>query len=395
MTSLIFVHGTGVRQPAYERTFQKVRDGVHSQRKDINVVPCYWGDDCGVQLRAGGLSIPTYAATDRGDGLSDKEFNLALWQRLYADPLFELRLLAMRRAGGSVISGEESAGQELLNRAKTFPISDALQALLAQADLTAVFTEARESVCHASEFRNALVSAQEPLTDHREAIARAIVATSLLLWQEQNDYLPPVDGELRDKLVEAIAGQLGTGERSLLNWVKQQASTVVMRTATGYLRNHRGKVTDWASPFSGDILLYQARGEMIRAFIERTILSTPGPVVLVGHSLGGIACVELLASRPIPTVQLLVTAGSQAPFLYELDTLRLLPYEENRKLANFPHWLNLWDRADFLSYVAGGLFRSDNPIQDVEVDNNQPFMESHSAYWTNKKVFELIAQRIP
>ena len=45
---------------------------------------------------------------------------------------------------------------------------------------------------------------------------------------------------------------------------------------------------------AGDILLYQSRGHDIRAFIEEKLQHAEPPVTIVAHSLGGIACVDLL-----------------------------------------------------------------------------------------------------
>ncbi len=44
-------------------------------------------------------------------------------------------------------------------------------------------------------------------------------------------------------------------------------------------------------------------------------------------------------------------------------------------------WLTVYDRSDFLSYKAEPAFPG--RVTDVQVDNGQPFPESHSAYWHN------------
>jgi len=141
--------------------------------------------------------------------------------------------------------------------------------------------------------------------------------------------------------------------------------------------------------------MYQARGQDICKFIRQTIEPLNGPVVLLAHSLGGIAAVDMFIEAPIekPTVQLLVTVGSQAPLLYELNALVSMPFDPHARLPkHFPPWLNIYDEHDFLSYQCAKIFPE---VHDVRVDNGQPFPESHSAYWGNGKVWDAILSTLP
>jgi pimeloyl-ACP methyl ester carboxylesterase len=143
--------------------------------------------------------------------------------------------------------------------------------------------------------------------------------------------------------------------------------------ATRYLTRKRGAISDQASPSAGDVLLYEVHGDRIRRFIADAIANAPGPVTLLTHSLGGIACVDLLASTPQEKVTGLITVGSQSPFLYEIDCLPCVPW--GQKLPpGFPKWLNIYDERDLLSYIGEGVFPGQ--IEDFKVDNGQPFPES-------------------
>src|SRR5262249_21327084 len=86
----------------------------------------------------------------------------------------------------------------------------------------------------------------------------------------------------------------------------------------------RDTLSDQAFQAAGDILFYQARGQKIREYIKETIKVAEKPVILLSHSLGGIACVELLIEEHFPEVKGLITAGSQSPVLYEMDCLAKL-----------------------------------------------------------------------
>ena len=99
----------------------------------------------------------------------------------------------------------------------------------------------------------------------------------------------------------------------------------------------------------------------------------------------------------MPRVRGLITVGSQAPFLYETGALvSLLPNDPLP--AHFPPWLNVYDRSDFLSYLAAKVFDPDDEtskarraIIDFEAISRQPFPQSHSAYFTNVAVWRRIA----
>ena len=93
-------------------------------------------------------------------------------------------------------------------------------------------------------------------------------------------------------------------------------------------------------------------------------------------------------------VELLITVGSQAPYFYEVNALQSLEFnsDRNQRLPKgFPEWLNIYDLQDFLSYIGGNIFPS---VQDILVDNQQPFPQSHSAYWSNKATWKGILPRI-
>jgi pimeloyl-ACP methyl ester carboxylesterase len=138
--------------------------------------------------------------------------------------------------------------------------------------------------------------------------------------------------------------------------------------------------------------MYLARGEPIRDFIADAVTAIDGRVVLVAHSLGGIASVELLATRTLPAVELLVTVGSQAPFLYELNALPTLAFGAELP-ATVPRWVNIFDRRDLLAFAGAGVFPG--RVEDREVDNGTPFPRSHSAYFANSRFYAALDEVLP
>jgi pimeloyl-ACP methyl ester carboxylesterase len=248
--------------------------------------------------------------------------------------------------------------------------------------LAAAFRAAVVALLAAPELDESAETATPDLLEHRKAIARALVAYSLTAVEVD------VDGETRDALVERITNELHGYGRGISNWLARPFKGLASRTVTRMVGRRRGSVTDAAAPAAGDILRYQARGAGIRAAIRQAISDTRADrVTILAHSLGGIACVDLLVMTDIPEVDRLVTVGSQAPFLYEIGALVSL--EPPEKLpARFPDWLNIYDPRDFLGYVGEGVFPG--RVTDVLVDNGQPFPQSHSAYWGNRAVWAAV-----
>jgi hypothetical protein len=394
MGTVIFVHGTGVREPAFSELFERVRSELHDRRPGLGVEPCYWGGTEGARLWHDGRSVPAYDAA-RGIEPGPEDEELAAWELLYADPLWELRMLATAGpAGRERLAWQVPPGDALDARVQALVPSAELAAAVAAAGLAETFQPARAVVATSPPYRQAVAAASEDVGDLRLAVARAIVAEALAEQAEQDDADTPVvpDAQARDRVVVLLLDDLGGGERGLPGLMVAPIRGLALRVATAQARRRRGALTDATYPGAGDILLYQARGNGIRALIAKQAVAAAEPVVLIAHSLGGIASVDLLVSQPLPSVRLLVTVGSQAPFLCEIGALWSLPHGDPLP-DHFPPWLNIYDPRDLLSYIGAPLFPG--RVDDVKVNNKQPFPQSHSAYWANSQVWDAIVPRLP
>jgi hypothetical protein len=316
----------------------------------------------------------------------------ALWYLLYQDPCYELRLHALSPpTAGRFVPGLLLPGETLDREARALAEAPELQATLSALELSSVFLNALGAVVEAPEYRGMLAVAEEPLGENRQALARAIVAEMIrTLLAEPGEELG-VTGETRNRLVDAIGAALGPSERGISGWIGRHVVGLAARLGTRYVERRRDLLYRSAYPFPGDILLYQVRGEQIRAFVRNCLRRLEPPVAVLAHSLGGIACVDLFASEPMPEVERLITVGSQAPFLYEMDALWSRRVGEALP-ESFPAWLNLYDPRDLLSFVAAGPFAG--RAVDVRVDNGQPFPASHSAYWDNARVWSAIVEHL-
>jgi len=391
MSSLIFVHGTGVRKEGYDLSLGYIRDNLNQNKPKLDVRESRWYKKCGVTLHFDGASIPTYATARAEEAVLPADEGVAIWSLLYDDPLYELRMLAVRGGAKELPPGQLPPWTNLSNTINSLTADDTLKQLLDRARLTSYWADALTYVRKSGITTAAIKTMGAAASEYRGAVARAIMAKATLLAAEEGG--PPPSGDLRDKLVEHIITLLGGEERFVGKWFKDQLKGVAWSMATAYAKRKRGVFSNAAYPVAGDILLYQVRGDDIRKYIRDCINEASDPVTLLGHSLGGVASVDLLASEQIPKVKLLITVGSQAPLFYEIDALwsRRPP---SGLPGLFPRWLNIFDKRDLLSYIGEGVFGKEK-ITDKEVDNGQPFPESHSAYWTNPVVWKEILDALP
>jgi hypothetical protein len=392
---ILFVHGTGVREPAYDRSLEIIAAAGARAIPGLSVLPCYWGGPEGCRLRADGKSIPEYDTARAIAELEEPELAIARWRLLYEYPESELdAVLGSPGQGVGFVAGREFALDPIAQMLAT--ASQESRRRIAALELDQVWETAR------GELDAWLATASEqgreipPVdTELRAVLARALVAHALVLRHAGDESLAWPTGEERDALVESLFNDWGGTDRGLLreaaSWIKDRLKQAAFNLGTSKIARKRGVLSDAAYPGAGDILLYQARGEGIRGFIEAKIAVAPKPLVVLAHSLGGIACVDLLASQQQPGVDLLVTVGSQAPLLYELNALCSLPFDQPLP-KHFPRWLNIYDKRDFLSYLGAGVFP--DRVRDVQVDNGQPFPQSHSAYWSNAEVWKAVAGSI-
>jgi hypothetical protein len=398
MTTVIFVHGTGGRKPAYAVTFHDIEKELSKLNPEIKLVPCLWGEPHGTKLNANGASIPEYDSTGGTAKSNNQEVSpVDVWEQLYKNPLYEILLLSLRPIRGqAAVPGKLTPSQKLRNKVNQLTACSTLRTQLQQCGIAEVFDQAHQEVTQSNSYNRLLNTASASLDEDYAAISRAIVAQAIELCdQEFIDTPIHFDPDLRDKTVDSINREL-TNETSrglIGDIVKNQVLSGLKYLGNRHLQRQRGSLTDAAYPFSGDILFYQTKGQKIREFIREQVENVEPPVVLLAHSLGGIACVDLLIAHKLPQVKLLVTVGSQAPFLYEIDALQSLPYGEFLP-EYFPKWLNIYDLRDILSYVGDrqGLFPG--RIKDVKVDNQQPFPESHGAYWYNPATWDAILNEL-
>lgn len=395
---ILFVHGTGVRRERFDALCTLIGDRLTPLLPDAELVPAYWGDDHGANL-TGIRSLPGTPTTRAAELPEPVGQDVALWALLLADPLCELRALAaaLDTDDGLGTPGVQSQGRTVADLLTQGPSSEELSALLHATELIEHYPGAVHLVVQAEEFQDACTRAHQTY-DAREVAECAARAVTARMLDSAGEYAL-CTGDERDRVVLLLTALLGGTARGPIGRAGATLGTLALRLFTQPALNHwRHPLTTGAVPAVGDILRYQARGAELRDFLHKQVTLSSEPTVLIGHSLGGIALVDLLALAAVrgelhPQVRLLVTVGSQAPFLHEIGALTGLPPGAPLP-KGFPAWLNLYDRHDLLSFRATPVFPDDTRVIDHEIGSRQPFPVSHSAYWKLPATYERIAAAV-
>ncbi|KOV10500.1 hypothetical protein ADK60_37835 [Streptomyces sp. XY431] len=383
--SVVFVHGTGVRTDSYLRTLASVEEGVRSAGPDLTVRGCFWGEAMGAKLALGGASIPDYLPRDSN---READAEIAAWAVLHRDPWHELRLLALRTPPPATgFARAEPPSTEFLRRIATYQPGERLSEALKTYGLGEHFAAALDEIRNAPELRDAASTADHNSDEHRRAAARGLLACTL--GRAVHAGLDAPAGTARDNLMTLLGNDLEIESRSVGGAAKRFLAAPILYGLTWKGRRDRSGRNDAALEAAGDILRYQARGQGVRDLIRQHVANAPGDeVTLIAHSLGGVACVDLLLQERLPRINQLITVGSQAPFFHEIGALTSLDQGEDPPPHFIRRWLNIYDPRDLLSFRAATVFRGH--AHDVVVDNGQPFPLSHSAYWTNPEVWEAV-----
>lgn len=412
---VIFVHGTTVRDVSKSMAEIRKRSARILDLGDGDVVAVEWGRKVGPPARNFIPALPpeysTRAAMEYEDEGDPSEADV--WALLMADPSVELRMLAAERSGeeGSASAGFAVGGQppsqEVTQKLKDLapPQPELEHAEIAAHDFQTALKHLLDSAATVDAVATATGAADPELS---EALANSLVARMLVLaspdpWrraegraelptgEESSDLLPPaaaLDAEIRTALVSAVLSGLGSSARGG-NIFKRWGGAMASRVAV----SKRAELMAPLAHFLHDVTFYLSNRDIIQGEIIDSIEAAGAnrPVVVLAHSLGGIAAVDLLSKADAPQTDLLVTVGSQAPLLYLMDALADLKPDGSDCRPKVP-WLNIYNRDDLLAFCAQQVFPDVPGIMDRAIDAKVPFPAAHSAYWRVDEVYELIRQ---
>lgn len=402
--TIYFIHGTGVRDVS--GTISQLRDkgGNLLGWKPDQIVPIEWGKVVGPQPLDISRALPPGTRDAAPPAAPVREDPAALWGLLLADPYAELRVLAF---GPSMSAVDPNALPDPTVLQPSARVLAGLQALGVDSTAAAAagVTAAQVNNAAGQIAGNPIVgdAADKAATYGQiaEVVARATVA--LVLTTPGVDDAPPsalYDAAAREQLVVAVANALDPdGQRGLIgDFAKRVVGEIASKVAVQ-------KRLDFMGPFSNfirDVSFYLQHGATMRDFIGAQLRqhSGDGEVVVLGHSLGGIAAVDLLADPTSSSgpdklrVDWLVTVGSQAPYLYLLDSLASLS-PKTPDVQPFQPWLNIYNTQDLLSFCAQEVFPACTHIHDEALHADVPFPASHSAYWGQDGLYTILRRYLP
>jgi hypothetical protein len=162
--------------------------------------------------------------------------------------------------------------------------------------------------------------------------------------------------------------------------------------------------------FFGDVFIYlNKRGDRDSpgAIPERILAALASarqnaqrdePLIVIGHSLGGVIVFDLLGHfEPNVEVDLLVTVGSQIAHFEEIKLYKASdPLVRAPKTAKTPQnirrWINIYDEVDIFAYAAKRVF--DRVDVDARYDTRTYTIKAHSAYFQQDRFYERLRARI-
>lgn len=171
----------------------------------------------------------------------------------------------------------------------------------------------------------------------------------------------------------------------------------------------RGSLSPSIGLFIGDVFVYLREGtrrQNIRGEVGKSLATAhaaakagKGPLIVVGHSMGGVILVDMLTNpgeAGLPddlTVDALLTVGSQPGFFATLDLLarNIPPNTQRRRPDCVKNWLNVFDPIDPLAFRTDMIFRD---AVDLAFNSVTGIAEAHSKYFQRPQFYARTRKRL-
>ncbi|MGS4989946.1 hypothetical protein ACVDG9_18430 [Roseibium sp. RP-7] len=214
---------------------------------------------------------------------------------------------------------------------------------------------------------------------------------------------------------KSISDQMKTGQAAAFgigSFIADAATKVSDRVQNAASTLGFGLVRDGLSStvgrFIGDVFVYLREGQLrddIRSEVAQSIVaahqatvSGKGPLIVIGHSMGGVILVDMLANPAeagLPSdlkIGALLTVGSQPGFFASLNLLdRAAPGEAYAKPASVDHWLNVFDPIDPLAFRSDPIFAD---VTDFSFNSVTGVTQAHTKYFQRPQFYARIRKRL-
>ena len=169
-----------------------------------------------------------------------------------------------------------------------------------------------------------------------------------------------------------------------------------LRLLTDALESYRLGLTTMAANFLQNVIIYLADDSDIRDRVITDLKSVDQskPVVMLGHSLGGIIGVDIASDPTVETrVDLLVTVGSQTPLLHALGAIPAFENSDDApRREPFSPWLNIYNPRDPLAFVGADVFGwAARAPEDHRINEPRDLLGAHADYDSRPEVYKAIA----
>ncbi len=211
----------------------------------------------------------------------------------------------------------------------------------------------------------------------------------------------------------AVGDAIMSGRGQCGGWIANGASDIA-------LSSKREDASRMMTFFLGDVFVYlrgrdiqgaEGVGERLFAPIVDSLVSawtakkeSGGPLVVVGHSLGGVLLYDLLTDdavlktlrdrAPGFEIDLLATVGSQAGFFAGMKLFKGKS-GSGGKLAKpgvAKSWHNVFDYTDVFSFLAKPLFHD---VADYSYDTVVDLVAAHTTYFKRPSFYQRLKARLP
>ncbi len=206
-------------------------------------------------------------------------------------------------------------------------------------------------------------------------------------------------GNLLSAAAEKVKAAVKKAVGAAANAAGDYASTRLLAAARMGLNGNLGR-------FFGDVFIYlNSRGEKnAPGTIPRRLMPSYAPkpnepLVIIGHSLGGVISYDLLTHfLPDVEVDLLVTVGSQVSHFEEMKLFHVsdpkVPNDAVQRVEkpkNVRHWINIFDPVDIFSYRCDPVFAG---VKDYDYDTRTYVIKAHSAYLDQNRFYVRLRDRV-
>ena len=238
-----------------------------------------------------------------------------------------------------------------------------------------------------------LGAAGDNISALRLAVARAIVAEALAKSTKMPILRSCRMRAARDQVVRLLAEDLGGQERGVPDlMVADPVRGHALRLATVRARRLRGALADAADPSAATSCWTRHAGDR-HPRVHRQAGQPPRPSrsSCSPTASAGSPPWTCWPTRPLPSVRLLVTVGSQAPFLYEIGALSSPPTTTPLP-AHMPRGSTSTIPDDLLSYVGAPLFPARSRTSSQQREAIPPVTH---CLLGQPKVWDTIVSRLP